>query len=340
MEMRRISGSLDAGVLAAARRLVEQSLAVVRGETLVVVFDRAHEDVATIIADVAAVADATASLLCLESFGVRPHDRLAPAISTAFERAQASILLVDFHAGELDLRSSIVELAARHRLRHGHMVGVGRESMIAGFAIDPYRINEKMRALLTRARPDATITVKSDAGTSLVVTLDPTRRWVEYGNVVGPGKRVNLPGGELVTSPVSVDGTYVADGSLGDADGAFNRRLGPTPLTFRFERGRVVALECARDPSLADALLRRIRRTIDLDRVGTFNFGVNLGLTAPVGEIFTDQKVPGAHLSLGTTFAAKTGADWDAKSWIAVTTASCDVDLDRHAVLRRGHYLI
>ncbi len=338
--MRRISGSLDAGVLAAARRLVEQSLAVVRGEKLVVVFDRAHEDVASIIADVVTVVDATPVTLCLESFGPRPHDRLAPQISSAIAGAQASVLLVDFHPGELDLRSAIVELAARHRLRHGHMVGVGRTSMVAGFSIDPYRITEKMRAILTRTKPDAKITVRSDAGTDLLVTLDATRRWVEYGNVVGPGKRVNLPGGELVTSPVSVDGVYVADGSLGDADGAFSRRLETTPLVFRFARGRVTAIECAREPSLADALLRRIRRTNDLDRVGTFNFGVNLGLSAPVGEIFTDQKVPGAHLSLGSTFPTKTGADWDAKSWIAFTTRSCDVDLDRHAVLRRGHYLV
>lgn len=338
--MRRISGTLDAGVVVAARRLVEQSLAVVRGERLVVVFDRAHEDIAMIIADTATVADATPVPLCLENFGPRPHHRMAEPIRSAIATAQASILLIDFHGGELDMRTAIVQEAASHRLRHGHMIGVGRSSMIAGFSVDPYRITEKMRAILTRMKPDATLSVKSDAGTSLIVNLGVGRRWIEYGSVVGPGKRVNLPGGELVTSPMSVSGTYVADGAMGDADGAFNRRLVDTPVKLRIDAGRVVAVECAREPSLADAILRRIRRTTDLDRIGLFNFGVNLGLSEPVGEIFTDQKVPGAHLSLGTTFPEKTGATWDCKSWMAFTTRACDVDLEKLAILRRGHYLV
>ena len=213
-------------------------------------------------------------------------------------------------------------------------------SMIAGFSIDPYPISEKMRPILTRLRPGGRLVVRSDAGTALTVTLGHEMRWVEYGSVVGPGKRVNLPGGELVTSPASVDGVYVADGTLGDADGALMRRLAATPLTLRIDKGRVIAIECPREPSLADAVMRRIRRTNDLDRVGLFNFGVNLGLSEPVGEIFTDQKLPGVHISLGTTFPEKTGATWDCPSWVGFTTRSCDVDLDKLAILRRGHYLV
>lgn len=338
--MRRISGTLDAGVVVAARRLIEQSLAVVRGETVVLVYDRAHEDIGAIIADAVVNASATPVSFRLEDLGPRPHAHLAPPIRTALLSAQASVLLVDFLGGELDMRSNIVHYAAQHGLRHGHMVGVSRASMIAGFSVDPYRISEKMRAILTRLRPGGKLVVKSDAGTALTVTLGDRTRWIEYGSVVGPGRRVNLPGGELVTSPASVDGVYVADGTLGDGDGALMRRLAAAPLTVRIDRGRVTAIECPREPSLADAVLRRIRRTNDLDRVGLFNFGVNLGLSEPVGEIFTDQKLPGAHISLGTTFPEKTGATWDCASWVAFTTRACDVDIDKVAILRRGHYLV
>lgn len=338
--MRRISGTIDAGVVVAARRLIEQSLAVVRGEKVVLVYDRAHEDIGVIVADAVVNTSATPVSFRLEDLGARPHAQLAPAIRSAIMDGQASVLLVDFHGGELDMRTSIVHYAAQHGLRHGHMVGVSRASMVAGFSVDPYRISEKMRAILTRLRPGGKLTVRSDAGTALTVTLGQTTRWIEYGSVVGPGKRVNLPGGELVTNPASVDGVYVADGTLGDADGALMRRLAATPLSVRIDRGRVVAIECPREPSLADAVMRRIRRTNDLDRVGLFNFGVNLGLSEPVGEIFTDQKLPGVHLSLGTTFPEKTGATWDCPSWVGFTTRSCDVDLDKLAILRRGHYLV
>ncbi|CAN5344060.1 hypothetical protein BH09MYX1_BH09MYX1_06190 [soil metagenome] len=337
--MRRISGAIDAGVVVAARRLVEQSLAVVRGEKLVVIFDKAHEDIGTIVCDAAIVAGATALSRCMEDFGPRPHVRLVAPIRDAIAEAQASVLLVDFHGGELEARSAIVGAAAEHKLRHGHMVGVSRASMIAGFSVDPYRISEKMRAIQTRVRPGGHIALRSDLGTALTVRLGECR-WIEYGSIVSPGKRVNLPGGELVTSPLGVDGVYVADGTLGDGDGALLRNLQNTPITLRFENGRVVAVECAREPSLAHAITVRMRRTNQLDRVGLFNFGVNLGLSEPYGEIFTDQKVPGGHLSLGTTFPDKTGATWDCSSWIAFTTRSCDVDIDKHAILRRGHYLV
>lgn len=88
---------------------------------------------------------------------------------------------------------------------------------------------------------------------------------MEFGATVAAGKRVNLPGGELVTSPDSAQ---------------------------------------------------------------------------PTGDVFADQKVPGLHLSLGETFPEATGATWTSKSWIALTLASCDVEIDRSQVIRAGRYIV
>ena len=338
--MQRISGNLDGGLIVAARRLVEGSLGLVPGERLVLVFDLAHEAIAQVLADVAIVAKATAVTFRLEDLGPRPHAHLHESIARAIAEAQASVLLVDFHGGELAMRAELVELAARHRLRHGHMVGVGRASILAGFAVDPHRLAEQARALIIRLRPDARIAVRSAAGTDLAVTLSPAGRWQEHGCIVAPGKRVNLPGGELVTCPDSVTGVYVADGTLGDADGALKRTLQNTPLTFRIQQSRVTAVECAADPGLARSVWERTMRTANLDRVGLVGFGRNTGRSAPVGDIFTDQKVPGVHLSLGETFPDRTGATWTSKSWIALTARDTDVDIDKLPVLRSGRYVL
>jgi leucyl aminopeptidase (aminopeptidase T) len=69
-------------------------------------------------------------------------------------------------------------------------------------------------------------------------------------------------------------------------------------------------------------------------------FGLNAGIAQPLGNVFTDQKVPGVHISLGETFAARTGALWTAASWIAFTTASCDASIDTHPVLRDGKLVL
>jgi leucyl aminopeptidase (aminopeptidase T) len=336
----RVSGTFDAGLAVAASRLVEGSLGLVRGETLLFVYDAGHAAMADPIADAAKMSGAVVVAFRLEDLGGRPCTRAPAAVTEAMESAQASLLLVDFHRGELAMRTEIVELASRFGLRHGHMVGVSRASMVAGFSVDPRRVGEQMRSLLVRLRPDARLHVRSRAGTDLVIGLAPQCQWVDYGCVVQSGKRVNLPGGELVTCPVSVDGTYVADGTLGDADGVLARNLGKTPLALHVAGSRVQSVECPSEPALARLVQDRLRQYANLDRVGLVGFGVNIGVTAPVGDVFTDQKVPAVHLSLGETFPEKTGAVWNAKNWVAITSRENDVDVDKLAVLRSGRYLV
>ncbi len=335
---KRASGTFDASLAVAASRLVEASLCVVPGEVVLIVHDESHKAIAEVVADAVMMRQAEAIVVALDTN--RPHDALPPAVRDAMGRSQASVLLVDFHRGELAMRTEMVDAAARHRLRHGHMVGVTRASMAAGFSVDPNRIAEKIRAVMVRLRPDARIAVRSEAGTDLAIELTPSCRWVEYGCTVQPGRRVNLPGGEIITCPKRVDGTYVADGTLGDADGALNRSLKRTPISLRIVSSRVVEVKCAEDPNLAGIFSARMARHANLDRIGLAGFGVNIGLTAPVGDVFTDQKVPGVHLSLGETFQDRTGAAWTSKSWIGVTCTESDVDIDGAPILRRGRFLI
>lgn len=339
--VKRIStGSLDAGLAVAAQRLVAGSLGVVSGERVVVVVDAAHRALADTICDAVVIEGSHAMSFCLEELAPRPHGALHATIKAALANAQASVLLIDFEAGELQMRTEMVDLAAHHRLRHGHMVGVTRASMVAGFSVDPHRIAEKARALSARLRGDSRLTLKSAAGTDLVIELSPRSRWLDYGCIVAAGKRVNLPGGELVTTPDSVNGTYVANATLGDADGTLRRRLDTTPVTLRISGSLVTGVECEQDRQLARTLQERMFRLTNLDCVGLVGFGLNLGLNAPVGDVFTDQKVPGVHLSLGETFPDKTGATWTSESWLAFTTFEIDADIDKLPVLRRGRYLV
>jgi leucyl aminopeptidase (aminopeptidase T) len=337
--MLRARDLADVGLAVAAQRLIELSLGIVPGEEVLIVHDAAHDYVVTIIAEAVREARGAPILMRLEELGARPHASLHPRISEAIALAQASLLIVDFHKGELQMRTQMIEQTTGAGLRHGHIVGVARASMVEGFSVDPRRIAQKARELLVRLKPDTRITVRSDDA-ELVVQLAPRCRWVDYGCIVGSGKRVNLPGGELVTSPESIDGVYVANGTLGDADGALNRLLRDTPVTLRIAGGRAKSVECPRDPSLARAILARFAGTTNLDRVGLVSFGVNLGLTKPVGDVFSDQKIPGVHLSFGDPFPTETGAAWTCRSWLAFTSLEHDADIDKLPVLRGGRYIV
>jgi leucyl aminopeptidase (aminopeptidase T) len=171
-----------------------------------------------------------------------------------------------------------------------------------------------------------------------VVRCDPKGRWGECSGVIAAGRRDNVPSGELMTCPASVDGIYVADSAIGDAGGTLSGRLAH-PLKLRIAGGRVVGVESADGP-LAAKVKERMRRGANLDRVGIVSFGTNVGINSVQDDIFTDQKRPGFHVSLGFTSPAQTGATWDAGSWIAFTAIGSDVDIDGTPVMRSGRYLV
>jgi len=319
--------------------VVDGALSVVPGERVVIVVDEAAGDFGRALSQAVARFHATPNVFCLEDYGVRPHGQLHEAIRGALEHANASVMNIAFHGGEFPMRAEFVDLAAYGKLRHAHMVGVSRSSLLAGLAADPSAIARLSRAIRVRILPESSVRIRSELGTDVVVRLAPWCRWYETSGVIQPGTKANLPAGELVTSPASVDGLYVADGSVADAGGCLKGDLKANPIKIWFEGGRVRDVLGANE-ELVTGLMAQMARTENLDRVGLVNFGTNLGMTAPAEDIFTSQKLPGLHLSLGLSFPQRTGASWNAMDWIAFTTRGCEIDIDGEAVMRGGRYLI
>jgi len=324
---------------AAAFGVMDGALALVPGEHVVLVIDRSTAEFGNYLAAAVRPFRATVETFVLEDLGPRPHSMLHALVRKALSHAQASVMHTSFHRGEYPMRSELVDVALAHGLRHAHMVGVTRRSILAGLAASPIRIAEVSRALRLRILPDSRIDVRSARGTDLVVRCEPWCRWYETNGIIQPGTKANLPAGELVTSPASVDGVYVADGWLGDGGGTVHTELAVSPLKLYFARGVLLRIE-GDDPSLVRHLEQMIARTPNLDRVGLVNFGTNVGMTGLVDDIFTNQKLPSFHLSLGLSFPERTGASWSARDWIAFTARESDVDIDGAAVLREGRFLV
>lgn len=329
----------DFALVGAANRLVQGSLGIVAGERLLIVTDAAREPLTGPISDAVRAEGGKCTVLVLEELAPRPHARIHSKIVEELQTTQASVALFGFERDEHEMRTRLIEEARKAGARHAHMIGVTHRSMVAGLAIDPRRIAEQARALLVRFGPESRIVVRSRTGTNLTVKLAPHCRWVEYSGVVRPGRRDNLPSGEVVTSPAEVDGVYVADATIGDADGRLAASLRKTPVTLRVAGTRVKSVQCA-DPAISRRVQDRMARVLDLDRVGLISFGTNTGMLEPIGEIFPDQKLPSFHLSLGVTFPELTGATRTCTSWIAFTATNSDVDVDGTVVMRGGRYLI
>ena len=323
----------------AARRVVDGSLGVVPGERVLVVYDRAHVDVADALVHAVTETEGTPMRLVLEDLAPRPHAHLDSRVREALKGAQASALVCSFHGGEYATRAELVAEVERLGLRHAHMVGLTQRSMVAALAADPQRIEALSNKVLARMRPTSVLRVRSAAGTNLTVRLHPKNRWVNHCGVIRAGKKENLPGGELVACPADASGVYVANGTLGDATGSFVGTLAKSALVLHVEAGVVKRIEGS-DASLARRLQVAIRGVPNLDRVALVSLGTNVGLLEPVGEIFVDQTLPSFHLSLGLTFPERTGASWTCERWIGFTATGSDVDVDGAPLMRAGRYLV
>ena len=289
--------------------------------------------------DAAQAAGANGRVVVLEELGARPLRRLPPGLESELVQAQASVMLASFDDGELSMRYELLSLVRHLNLRHAHMIGVTRRSMIAGFSVDPSRILDATRAMRTRLRPDSVLHVRSAAGTDLEVRLDPSQRWSEHVGVIRPGRWEHLPPGTLQSSPASIHGVYVADASMGTQLGASLGLLERTPLRLEIAHGQCRTVRAA-DLSLERYVLDFMRREHNLDRVGAIALGTNVGIHAPTGEVLCDQNRPGLHLALGATLPEPTGVAWATRAQILLAASDADVDLDGAPLVRSGRCVV
>ena len=330
--------AVDFSLVEAARRVVEGALSVVPGQRVLIVADEARLDLGNALLDACQQRNADATLLVLEYLQPRPHVDLHPDIRQHLTNCEASVFVAGFAEGEGPMRRDFVAVAADCKLRHAHMVGVTKRSMLTGLAADPRRVANVAGLVRGRLSSHSVLRVRSIEGTDLEVTCEPTHRWTEHSGIIRRGMWENLPTGEIITTPRDVNGVYVCNASMSEVFGAREGLLKWKPVTFEIRDGYVREVRSPHGP-LSREVTAWIRSGRFFDRVGMVSLGTNIGISEAIGEVICDQNIPGLHLSLGTTCAEETNASWDADGQLVLTSCNQDVDLDGRPLIRSGRYL-
>ncbi|HKV24635.1 MAG TPA: aminopeptidase [Candidatus Acidoferrum sp.] len=320
-----------------AKNAVETCLDIRPGECVALIADETSRSVAASIAAAIEERLAQYSGLLLESFGPRPMTSAPGAVLEALETADAGVLCMTPQPGELIARMAIVRIVERRQIRYAHMVGVTPEIMQQGMRADYRmvdRLSDKLRDRMLRAE---TLTVKTDAGTSIAAHFDRGLDWVKTSGLISPRYWSNLPAGEVFTTPATVDGTFVCDATAGDY---FNGKYGDlqqTPLVLKIEGARLTSVDCPRK-DLEDEFWNYCHTDENSDRVGELAFGTNLGLSSMIGILLQDEKFPGVHIAFGDPYGSQTHADWKSRTHVDVLTRNCDVWIDDDQVISKGQY--
>ena len=322
-----------------ARNAVEVCLAIQPSERVALIADEPSREVAASIAAALEAVGAPVESILIEQIAARPLTQAPQQILDALERADAGILCVHPLQGELASRMAIVATVERRRIRYAHRVGVTAEIMMQGMRADYRLVDRLSMKLCERMRTAKTLRVETPFGTSVTATFDPGLHWVKTSGIISTRYWSNLPAGEVFTTPASVDGVFVCNGTAGDYFGPKYGDLAQTPLTLEITGGRLVAAH-SDHKALEQEFWSYCHTDLYSDRVGELAFGTNLALSDMIGILLQDEKIPGVHLAFGDPYGSQTGADWKSRTHIDVLTRDCNVWIEDMQVIEKGRYLL
>src|SRR5579871_1273977 len=332
-------GVVQQELMPGAKNAVETCLAVRPEEHVALIADEASAAVAASLAQALRDRKTDFTGLILEELGPRPMKGAPKPVLDALETADVGILCMNPQPGELGARMAIVQVVERRRIRYAHMVGVTPEIMQQGMRTDYRKVDELSDRLRERMLRAETLTVKTEAGTEFQAHFSRQLDWVKTSGLISPRYWSNLPAGEVFTTPETVDGTFVCDGTAGDY---FNGKYGDlqkTPLVLTIKGARLVRAECARK-DLEEEFWKYCHTDENSDRVGELAFGTNLGLSEMIGILLQDEKFPGVHIAFGDPYGSQTHANWKSRTHVDVLTRECDVWIDDDQVIAGGRYLM
>ena len=332
-------GTAPSDLLPGAHNAVETCLSIRRGEHVALIADEASREVAASLEQALADAGADTRYLLIESVSPRPMTTAPREILDALNQADAGILCVQPQEGELPARMAIVGVVERRRIRYAHMVGVTPQIMREGMRADYRQVDRLSQQLCQRMQDARSLTVRSAGGTNFTATFDPALVWVKTSGIINTRYWSNLPAGEVFTTPASVDGTFVCDGTAGDYFNAKYGILDRTPLVLEIRAGHLVSARCD-NTELERDFWAYCHTDPNSDRVGELAFGTNLGLRKMIGILLQDEKVPGVHIAFGDPYGSQTHADWKSRTHVDVLTRGCDVWIDDEQVIAKGRYLL
>ena len=329
----------DIELVPGARNAIRVCLRLKREERITIITDEATCDIAGALQAEVEQIGSDYSLFVLEHHASRPLKFIPESILEDLATSQVSVFAAQSQPGELGSRTQITTLVNNHQIRHAHMVDINRAIMCKGMRADFGEVDALSQRLLELARKASVIRCTTPAGTEFEAEFSSKLKWLKTSGIIQKEKWGNLPGGEILTSPLNTQGVFVVDGVVGDYLCARYGDIKETPLAIEVANNRI-RLVRSENKNLLNDFRAYIQTDENSNRVGEFAIGTNTACTHIIGNILQDEKIPGVHVAFGDPYGEHTGARWSSKTHIDCVGRDFDVWFDGNQVMRAGRFLL
>lgn len=274
----------------------------------------------------------------IEDIVQRPLKNMPQVILDDLSKSQVSIFCCNSQTGELGSRIEMISVVNKNKLRHGHMVNINKEIMLEGMRADFVEIDKQSQRLVEKARKAKTISATSKNGTNILAEFSPELKWIKTSGIITMEKWGNLPGGEIFTSPKTINGLFVVDGVVGDYLCQKYGDLIDTPLYVEIIDSKIKHIECS-NKELLDEFTAYTMTDENSNRVGEFAIGTNTTKKNIIGHILQDEKIPGIHIAFGHPYAEHTGQSWKSSTHIDCVGRDFDIWIDEEKIMQNGKFI-
>ena len=272
------------------RQALLRNLGLRSGERVTLITDRPMLHVGRIFEEAARAI--TPHVDSLEIPVARANGQEPPAhAARAMQRADVVLLTVSRSLSWTRAR----EAATKAGARVASMSGITEAVILRTLGTDYEAIRERANRLADRLDPGEQVSVRSEAGTELALSIAGRRAHGRKGGIYRePGQWGNLPCGETFIAPVegTARGVYVVDASHGGVGRVVE------PIRVEVERGRAVAIDGGEEASRLRELLESVGDPLAFNCA---ELGIGCNHAARIsGVTLEDEKALGScHVALG-----------------------------------------
>jgi len=277
----------------------------------------------------------------LEDYGQRPLTHIPKELKVDVKKSDVTYYAAQAKPGELQNFRGPIALLAKNSGREIHMPNINDKIMMTGMQADYYQIASLTFAVMRFAVKAKKAKLMTPNGTNIEASFSKKIRWVpDTGLLWHKGMWGNLPAGEVFTCPLSLEGTMVVDGTLGDF---FNGKYGDlkdTPISIPIENSRAIVEKISCDNNeLLSEFKEYLTNDKNSNRVGEFACGTNIALEELISNLLQDEKFPGVHIAFGNPYPQETGVDWQSSGHVDGIMKECSLWFDDIQIIKDGKFL-